>query len=77
MVADLSKPAPNTLGPERRNGGIPTADSKNRVLHLLVRRLNSSKSFGENMIFMLNRASMCIRSLLLGISSDIPNRSYG
>ena len=32
------------------------SESKNRVLRVLMRRLGSSKTFGENMIFMLNRA---------------------
>lgn len=32
------------------------ADSCNRVLAVLKSRLGSSKTFGENMIFMLNRA---------------------
>ena len=32
------------------------ADSRNRVLDVLKSRLGSSKTFGENMIFMLNRA---------------------
>ena len=32
------------------------AAASNRVLRVLMRRLNSSKTFGENMIFMLNRA---------------------
>jgi hypothetical protein len=32
------------------------ADPSNRVLRVLMGRLGSSKTFGENMIFMLNRA---------------------
>lgn len=31
-------------------------EHKNRVIRVLMRRLGSSKTFGENMIFMLNRA---------------------
>lgn len=31
-------------------------ETKNRVLRVLMTRLGSSKTFGENMIFMLNRA---------------------
>ena len=31
-------------------------ESQNRVLDVLMRRLGASKTFGENMIFMLNRA---------------------
>lgn len=30
---------------------------ENRVISVLMRRLGSSKTFGENLIFMLNRAS--------------------
>lgn len=33
-------------------------EQKNRILRVLMRRLNLSKTLGENMIFMLNRASM-------------------
>lgn len=33
------------------------SEGKNRVLNILMRRLNLSRTFGENMIFMLNRAS--------------------
>jgi len=32
------------------------SENQNRVLRVLMRRLGSSKTFGENMIFMLNRA---------------------
>jgi hypothetical protein len=35
---------------------------QNRVLMVLMRRLGSSKTFGENVIFMLNRAGGCIRT---------------
>jgi SPIN90/Ldb17, leucine-rich domain len=31
----------------------------NRVIQILMRRLGSSKTFGENLIFMLNRAGAC------------------
>ncbi|KAL0071200.1 pre-rRNA processing [Marasmius tenuissimus] len=46
------------------------AASSNRVLRVLMRRLNSSKTFGENMIFMLNRAEhtpedLCMQLLVL------------
>ncbi len=37
---------------DREQSGV----EKNRVLRVLMRRLGSSKTFGENMIFMLNRA---------------------
>jgi Protein of unknown function (DUF2013) len=32
------------------------ANSPNRVLHVLLRRHGTSQTFGENLIFMLNRA---------------------
>ena len=32
----------------------------NRVIQILMRRLGSSKTFGENIIFMLNRAGTCV-----------------
>ena len=35
---------------------LPNEESKNRVLRVFMRRLGLSKTFGENMIFMLNRA---------------------
>ncbi|KAJ7594397.1 hypothetical protein C8J56DRAFT_821029 [Mycena floridula] len=48
------------------------ANSKNRVLLVLMRRLGSSTTFGENMIFMLNRArrtpeDLCMQLLVLKI----------
>ncbi|KAJ7076503.1 hypothetical protein B0H15DRAFT_595737 [Mycena belliarum] len=47
-------------------------EPKNRVLQVLMRRLGSSKTFGENMIFMLNRAQrtpedLCMQLLVLKI----------
>ncbi|WWC67593.1 uncharacterized protein I206_101503 [Kwoniella pini CBS 10737] len=48
------------------------AKKNNRVLVVLMRRLGSSKTFGENMIFMLNRAEntpddLCAQLLILKI----------
>ncbi|WWD21978.1 hypothetical protein CI109_106466 [Kwoniella shandongensis] len=48
------------------------AKRNNRVLVVLMRRLGSSKTFGENMIFMLNRAEnspddLCMQLLILKI----------
>ncbi|WWC59109.1 uncharacterized protein I303_101657 [Kwoniella dejecticola CBS 10117] len=48
------------------------AKKNNRVLVVLMRRLGSSKTFGENMIFMLNRAEntpddLCVQLLILKI----------
>lgn len=50
-----------SLGPdghllETTSSTPDNAESKNRVIRVLMRRLGSSKTFGENMIFMLNRA---------------------
>lgn len=58
MVASLSAPKTDAslLEQQHQDHGQPI-QSKNRVLHVLMRRLGSSKTFGENMIFMLNRAS--------------------
>lgn len=41
------------------------SEAQNRVLLVLMRRLGASKTFGENMIFMLNRAGMSITSQFL------------
>ncbi|PBL03917.1 hypothetical protein ARMGADRAFT_953099 [Armillaria gallica] len=51
---------------DREQSGV----EKNRVLRVLMRRLGSSKTFGENMIFMLNRAQrtpddLCMQLLVL------------
>jgi len=56
MVASInSHDSPSHPNPPA-NGHGNGSDSKNRVLRVLMRRLHSSKTFGENMIFMLNRA---------------------
>jgi hypothetical protein len=34
----------------------PIPENANGVIRVLMRRLGSTKAFGENMIFMLNRA---------------------
>ncbi|ODN96475.1 hypothetical protein L198_04189 [Cryptococcus wingfieldii CBS 7118] len=52
------------------NHGSEDAKKNNRVLVVLMRRLGSSKTFGENMIFMLNRAEntpddLCMQLLIL------------
>lgn len=46
----------------------PSSEDQNRVLRILMRRLGSTKTFGENMIFMLNRASERISSIIPFIS---------
>lgn len=45
------------------------AISENRVLVVLMRRLHTSKSFGENLIFMLNRAGELACHICVAISS--------
>ena len=53
MVAGLGDEEPNP-----QSGKAP--EPKNRVIRVMMRRLGTCKTFGENMIFMLNRASECI-----------------
>jgi hypothetical protein len=50
MVAELSPK------PQNHNHLSNAAHSDNRVLHVLIRRHGTSQTFGENLIFMLNRA---------------------
>ncbi|KAF7972718.1 hypothetical protein HWV62_17174 [Athelia sp. TMB] len=64
MVASLGN---NTVSSDHS-----TPEGNNRVLHVLMRRLGASKTFGENMIFMLNRANrtaedLCMQLLVLKI----------
>ena len=50
MVAELS------TKPQNHNHISSVTHSENRVLHMLIRRHGTSQTFGENLIFMLNRA---------------------
>lgn len=52
------KPHKEHVEKHTSDGPASTGQAKgaNRVLAVLMRRLNESKTFGENMIFMLNRA---------------------
>ncbi|KAJ7918154.1 hypothetical protein B0H13DRAFT_2438153 [Mycena leptocephala] len=66
MVASLSNDSDATTPPPA------PSEPKNRVLRVLMTRLGSSKTFGENMIFMLNRAQrtpedLCMQLLVLKI----------
>ncbi|KAH7912871.1 hypothetical protein BJ138DRAFT_1082828 [Hygrophoropsis aurantiaca] len=66
MVACLST-VPSAGAP---GATIQRPEEQNRVLNILIARLGSSKTFGENMIFMLNRASrssedLCMQLLVL------------
>ena len=50
MVAELTTKPQNQV--------TSATHSENRVLHVLIRRHGTSQTFGENLIFMLNRAGM-------------------
>ncbi|WRT65109.1 uncharacterized protein IL334_002051 [Kwoniella shivajii] len=61
-----------TLSARYEHDHSEEAKRNNRVLVVLMRRLGSSKTFGENMIFMLNRAEntpddLCMQLLILKI----------
>ena len=61
MVASLQANSPNSGVPQqhhhrRHDSKQASPEESNRVLRILITRLNSTKTFGENMIFMLNRA---------------------
>lgn len=42
--------------PKDKSGTDGKLQYENRVISVLMRRLGSSRTFGENLIFMLNRA---------------------
>ncbi|EST06030.1 protein of unknown function DUF2013 [Kalmanozyma brasiliensis GHG001] len=74
MVSTLtsSAPAHASSAPGQINSATPTSSRPvNLVLSVLQQRLNASKTFGENLIFMLNRASssdaedVCMQLLVL------------
>ena len=46
---------------EEKNGKHQRTETDNRVLKVLMTRRGTSMTFGENMIFMLNRASKGIQ----------------
>ena len=64
MVASLA-PSPHCDGGHARTSsrGDAKPEDQNRVLRVLMARMASSMTFGENMIFMLNRAGKGIRWL--------------
>lgn len=57
MVASVASPNTPPSAPAVSDAKAQSPESQNRVLSVLIRRLGASKTFGENMIFMLNRAS--------------------
>lgn len=52
MVALLPANMPN----EGKDGADGKPEYENRIVSVLMRRRGSSRTFGENLIFMLNRA---------------------
>lgn len=62
MVATLSPPSRSSKSGHHGAKDAP-AEQSNRVLRVLMLRLNSSKTFGENMIFMLNRAGKSLKKI--------------
>ena len=72
MVASLhpNTPQPNLNGFAAQQTDSRTPESSNRVLRVLISRVGSSPTFGENLIFMLNRAErtpedLCMQLLVL------------
>jgi Protein of unknown function (DUF2013) len=66
MVASIS--TANTNKAPRDNA----VNCENRVLKVLMLRLGSSQTFGENMIFMLNRAGKLLSDNLLLLLLTVP-----
>lgn len=60
MVASLHPETPQPDAKFPRDGN--KSGSENRVLRVLMSRLGLSMTFGENLIFMLNRASESLMS---------------
>lgn len=54
MVAGLGEEESQTSPGEKKK---EAPEPKNRVIRVMMRRLGTCRTFGENMIFMLNRAS--------------------
>ncbi|KAI0356846.1 hypothetical protein OH77DRAFT_174652 [Trametes cingulata] len=71
MVASLHPHTPQTQnGFAQQQEGPRTPEESNRVLRVLMSRVGSSPTFGENLIFMLNRADrtaedLCMQLLVL------------
>lgn len=66
------------LGDEELSvNGHKVVEPKNRVIRVMMRRQGSCKTLGENMIFMLNRASglISLDALATTESSSITQRT--
>lgn len=57
MVAGLGEEGSQTCPVKKNAEEVP--EPKNRIIRVMMRRLGSCRTLGENMIFMLNRASKC------------------
>lgn len=66
MVAGLN----NAASPDGGQG--KASEVRNRVLDVLISRLGSSKTFGANMIFMLNRACTFYVGCPSIMTEDVP-----
>ncbi|KAJ3726490.1 hypothetical protein DFJ43DRAFT_1087561 [Lentinula guzmanii] len=69
MVASIGN-EPNDSNRHHHSSSASNLENQNRVLRVLMRRLGSTQTFGENMIFMLNRAQrtpegLCMQLLVL------------
>ncbi|KAF9563841.1 hypothetical protein CPC08DRAFT_705758 [Agrocybe pediades] len=67
MVAALGDDVPHSVAAKK-----DAPESRNRVIRVMMRRLGSCGTFGENMIFMLNRTKhttedLCVKLLILKI----------
>lgn len=61
----------NTQQPQEQSSIPDGSHADNRVVRVLMGRLGSSKTFGENIIFMLNRAgTFCFSHLLETIAKS-------
>ena len=76
MVAGLGEEESQANPEKKKSEEAP--EPKNRIIRVMMRRLGSCKTFGENMVFMLNRASEsyfqafydCISSFSLERTND-------
>ena len=55
MVAGLGVEESQANPEKKKTEGAP--EPKNRIIRVMMRRLGTCRTFGENMVFMLNRAS--------------------
>jgi hypothetical protein len=55
MVAGLGEEGSQTNPEKKKAEEAP--EPKNRIIRVMLRRLGTCRTFGENMVFMLNRAS--------------------